>query len=109
MIKFIEINGILRAPAYIGNVYYMGGEKITMNIGYTAKKSLGPEVVDLDKESEKLVADAIKELAKEAKSVKADAPAKPAAPARSRKPAAKPAASKPVSPVVKPHGEIPLV
>jgi len=108
--KFVEINGTLRAPAYIGNIYYMGSEKITMQVLVSDKKSYAPEVVELSPESEKLVADTIKELAKEVKAGKADAPVKTAAAApatRSRKPAAAKPAVKPAD--VKPVGEIPLV
>lgn len=95
MNKFVEINGTLRAPAYIGNIYYMGGEKITMKVLVSDKKSFAPEVVELSEESEKLVAAAIKDLAKEVKSAKSPAAHKPAA--------HKPAVVKQV------NGEIPLV
>lgn len=111
MKKFVEINGTLRAPAYIGNIYYMGGEKITMQVLVSDKKSYAPEVVELSEESEKLVADTLKELAKEVKAGKPAPAAKPAA----AKPAARPivrkpaAAVKPAAASVKPAGEIPLV
>lgn len=109
MHKFVEINGILRAPAYIGNVYYMGGEKITMSVKVSDKKNFAPEVVELSEESAKLIADTMKELAKEVKAAKpAAAAVKPAAKPVARKPAAKPAPKPAVAPV-KPAGEIPLV
>ena len=68
--KFVQVNGILRAPAYIGNIYYMGGEKITMEVLVSDKKSYSPEVVELSEESSKLVSDTIKELSDEAKASK---------------------------------------
>lgn len=81
--KFVEINGTLRAPAYIGNTYYMGGEKITMQVLVSDKKNFAPEVVELSEESAELIAKTMKELAKEAKAEKAEkapvkAPAKKA-------------------------------
>lgn len=123
MKKFIEINGTLRAPAYIGNIYYMGGEKITMQVLISDKKSFAPEVVELSPESEKLVADTIKELAKEVKASKPSpanvAPKAPAA-SRSRAPAKKAPAAAPAKPAsgistapgsvnAAKAGEIPLV
>lgn len=96
MHKFIEIKGTLRAPAYIGDIYYMGGEKITMKIGVSDKKSLGTDVVEPDEESAKLIAATIKELAKEVKDAKEakNAPAKKASVK---------------APELKINGEIPLV
>lgn len=105
MNKFVEINGTLRAPAYIGNVYYLGGEKITMQVLVSDKKNFAPEVVELSNESEELISKTMKELAKEVKEAK-PAAAKPAA-SRSQAPA-KPAVAKPAA-EVKPAGEIPLV
>jgi hypothetical protein len=101
MKKFVVINGILRAPAYIGNVYYMGGDKISMEVLVSDKKNFAPEVVELSEESAKLIADTMKELAKEVKAAKA-APSKAPAKAPAAKPAAKAADAKPA-------GEIPLV
>ena len=70
MKKFVVINGTLRAPAYIGNVYYMGLEKISMEVLVSDKKSYAPEVVELSEESAKLVEDTIADLAKEVKESK---------------------------------------
>lgn len=79
----IEVNGILRAPAYIGNVYYNGGEKIKLKVVVTEKKSLAPEVVELSEESLELVEKTIKSLSakKEPK-----APAAPKAAAAQKAP-----------------------
>jgi len=104
MEKFIEITGTTRAPAYIGNVYYNGLEKIKMSILVTSKKSYAPEVVELSEESAKLVADTIKELAKE---VKDNKPA--ATTVAARKPAVKAPSKAPAVNPAKPAGEIPLV
>jgi len=78
MKKFIEVTGTLRAPAYIGNIYYMGGESITMNVLVTSAKSLAPEVVELSEASNALVEKTIKELKADVKAAKAPtkAPAK---------------------------------
>lgn len=70
MKKFVAINGTLRAPAYIGSIYYMGGDKISMEVLVSDKKSYAPEVVDMSEESVKLVEETIKELANEVKESK---------------------------------------
>lgn len=61
--KFVQINGVLRAPAYIGNVYYMGGEKISMEVLVSDKNNFAPEVVELSEESQELIDKTMKELA----------------------------------------------
>lgn len=108
MKKFVVINGILRAPAYIGNVYYMGGEKISMEVLVSDKKNFAPEVVELSEESAKLIADTMKELAKEVKAAKAKPAAKSAAEKAAEKADEEKAAAEKAA-AEKAAGEIPLV
>ena len=62
MNKLVELEVTLRAPAYIRNGIYGAGEKITVPVLITTKGHTASEALELTAESEKIVADTIKEL-----------------------------------------------
>lgn len=70
MNKLVDLEVTLRAPAYIRNGIYGAGEKITVPVLITAKGHTASEALELTSESEKIVAETVKEL-KAAKATKA--------------------------------------
>lgn len=82
MQKLVDLEVTLRAPAYIRNGIYGAGEKITVPVMVTAKGHTASEALELTAESEKIVAETIKEL-KAAKAAPKAAPKANTAPAKS--------------------------
>lgn len=62
MNKLVELEVTLRAPAYIRNGIYGAGEKITVPVLITPKGHTASEALELTAESEKIVAETVKEL-----------------------------------------------